>query len=196
VSWLQAAGFKLGSLGYCSVVAGEPTLQPRQVPRFLAIYLVDHHAGSAAGLDHARHLLSRSSGDAAGDVSRLVEEIVYDRVQLERLMQTLGVRPNPVKVALARAGAIVARLKPNGRVRSSPALSRLLEFETLLLGITGKQALWHALRQTPSVNGPGSLDFDELATRAADQAARVERLRLQVAGAALRNAPAHPQAST
>jgi hypothetical protein len=147
------------------------------VPRFLAIYLVDHHAGSAAGLDHARHLLSRSSGDAAGDVSRLVEEIVYDRVQLERLMQTLGVRPNPVKVALARAGAIVARLKPNGR-------------------ITGKQALWHALRQTPSVNGPGSLDFDELATRAADQAARVERLRLQVAGAALRNAPAHPQAST
>ena len=65
-------GFEPESLGYSPVVAGEQTLQPRRVPRFLAIYLVDHHAGSAAGLDHARHLLSRSSGDAAGDVSRLV----------------------------------------------------------------------------------------------------------------------------
>jgi hypothetical protein len=164
-------------------------LQPRRAPRLLAIYLADHHAGAAAGLDHARHLLSRNPGtDAAVDLSRLVDEIGSDREQLERLMLALGVRPNPVKIALARAGAVLARLKPNGGLASSPPLSRLIELETLLLGITGKQALWQALEETPAANSRAGLDFGALAARAADQAERVDRLRLQAARAALQDA--------
>lgn len=62
----------------------------------------------------------------------------------------------------------------------------MLEFETLALGITGKQAMWRALRQV-SDRYPelAAVDLDALAERAEDQRARLEELRLEVASRVL-----------
>ena len=39
----------------------------------------------------------------------------------------------------------LGRLKPNGQILGYSPLSRLVELETLALGITGKRSLWEAL---------------------------------------------------
>ena len=62
-----------------------------------------------------------------------------------------------------------------GALERSP-LSDLLELETLLVGITGKQALWHSLRASTSAS---SEDLDRLVERADSQKTIVEDARLR-----------------
>ena len=67
------------------------------------------------------------------------------------------------------------RLKPNGELFAPPALSRLIELETLSAGITGKAALWRSL-QTVSAGEPRlqAFEFGILAARALEQRDRVD----------------------
>ena len=58
-------------------------------------------------------------------------------------------------------------------------LSRVVELETLALGILGKPALWDGLTDVPSRAGVAGLDFASLAERARSQHAAVEGCRLQ-----------------
>jgi hypothetical protein len=70
-------------------------------------------------------------------------------------------------------------LKPNGQLRGYSPLSRVVEFELLLLGITGKLRLWHLLDEL--VSGDTSADFAALIARAEDQRGRVEGLQARAA---------------
>jgi len=140
----------------------------------LAIYLNDHLAGSTAGVELARRAASSNAGNEYGDVlSGLAREIEEDRAALERLMESLGVGRDRVKVAAAWLGEKAGRLKPNGHVLSYSPLSRLEEIEFLLLGVTGKLALWRALSE--------HVDLPELEARAESQRERLEALRLRAA---------------
>jgi hypothetical protein len=76
----------------------------------------------------------------------------------------------------------LGRLKLNGRLTGYSPLSRLLELETLHLGITGKRELWRALERALGNDVPG-FEFEELARRAERQAAEVEEHRLAAASA-------------
>jgi NADH dehydrogenase/NADH:ubiquinone oxidoreductase subunit G len=69
----------------------------------------------------------------------------------------------------------LGRLKLNGRLRGYSPLSRLLELEGLLIGITGKIALWKTLEALDDVKGL-EIDFEQLAARAAEQRSAVEDL--------------------
>ena len=83
-----------------------------------------------------------------------------------------------MKDGLARIAERLGRLKLNGRLTSRSPLSDLLELETLVVGITGKQALWVSLREIPSIN---TEELDELHARAEDQRRIVETARVEAA---------------
>lgn len=108
-------------------------------------------------------------------------EIEADRATLERVMAELDVKRNPVKPIGAWLGEKLGRLKLNGSLWGYSPLSRLVELELLLIGITGKTRMWRVLEQAFGESVPG-VDFGELAVRAADQRRRVEELHL-LAGA-------------
>ena len=154
--------------------------------KLLAIYLMDHHAGSVAGAALARRAARHNSGLAGGaalhDVARQIDE---DRHTLEHVMRTLDVRPSPIKVALARAAEAAGRLKLNGRFVSRSPLSAVVELEALSLGILGKRKLWQALERTTAVAAAGQVDFAALAERAHDQHRVVEATRREAARTAL-----------
>jgi hypothetical protein len=154
-------------------------------PRLLAIYLKDHHAGAVAGASLAHRAAGANEGTPYGDeLERVAAEIEEDKETLERLMAALEVQPDQLKDKAAWAGEKLGRLKPNARWRDYSPLSRLLELEGLMLGVTGKLGLWRALRGQlgESVHG---IDLVELEARAAAQRDRLEELRLRAAAEAL-----------
>ncbi|MEP6811697.1 MAG: hypothetical protein ABI990_01775 [Actinomycetota bacterium] len=99
-------------------------------------------------------------------------------------MGLLGVRANPVKEALARAAELLARLKANRRLVSRSPLSRLIELETLSLGIRGKRALWLSLRTAPR-SELADVDLEGLIASANAQYDQIEDLRVRAAGETL-----------
>ena len=169
-------------------VRARPLGKERRIDRrLLAIYLNDHFAGSALGLDLARRSLKNNRGTPLGAfLERLVREIADDRQTLSRVMDALGVRRSPIKPVLARAFERIGRLKLNGRLTSYSPLSRVLELEGLVMGVTGKRALWRALRELDAELPPlGGFDLDALERRADAELAELERHRLDAARLAL-----------
>lgn len=150
-------------------------LSPREVVMsLLAIYLRDHHAAAVAGTRLARRVANVAPRDASGELSKVAKEIAEDLATLERFMGRLGTRPDRVKDAIARAGERLGRLKLNGRLRTRSPLSDVVELETLVVGIAGKEALWSSLRSATSLP---SEELDHLIDRAEGQKRIVERAR-------------------
>ena len=150
--------------------------------RLLEIYVTDHLAASTAGVELARRTARANPG-----LDGIRADIEEDRETLRRIVARLGFSESRPKEALAWAGEKLGRLKLNGRlVRYSP-LSRVLELETLAVGIAGKQALWETLERVPGIDerldGAG-VDLDRLVERAQRQRDEVERARLAAVAAA------------
>jgi hypothetical protein len=154
--------------------------------RLLAIYLNDHLAGAALGVELARRLRSSNGGDPemGEPLAEICVEVESDRETLIRLMERLGIARKAVKPALARVAERLGRLKLNGQLRGYSPLSRVLELEILASGIGGKVQLWNVLEQRfgDSLDG---FDFHALAERADHQGLRVEDLHLSAAERAL-----------
>jgi hypothetical protein len=144
----------------------------------LSVYLQDHMAGALAGAELARRAAQNNDGDAFGrELSEICDEIEEDRGALSEVMSRLGVRPNPVKQGAAWVGEKVGRLKPNGRLMSYSPLSRLIEIEGLVIGVSGKLELWRSLSAAtssdPELRG---IDLKALVKRAEGQRRRLEKL--------------------
>jgi hypothetical protein len=154
--------------------------------RLLAIYLNDHLAGAALGVELARRLRSSNRGDAefGEPLARICGEIEEDRETLIRLMERLDVDRKPFKPALAVVGERVGRLKLNGKLRGYSPLSRVLELEVLASLIGGKMQLWNGLEQSFGERLDG-FDFHALAERADRQGQQVEDLHLAATKRAL-----------
>ena len=151
--------------------------------KLLRVYLQDHHAASAAGVNLARRLArENASTPFANELTQLADEIADDREKLGAVLRALGVEPSRVKIGLARAAERASRLKLNGRLLSYSPLSRVIELETLGSGILAKRGLWNALK-TAGAHTAG-LNLDELLDRANGQLAVVERLRDRAAAIA------------
>jgi hypothetical protein len=159
--------------------------------RYLAIYINDHLAGAALGVELARRLRSSNSGDAefGAPLARICGEIEEDRETLIRLADRLGIKRDQVKPALAKLAERLGRLKPNGHLRTYSPLSRVLELELLASGIGGKMQLWNALEESFGDSLEG-FDFHVLAERADRQGQVVEDLHL---AAVKRTLPAKPR---
>ena len=145
----------------------------------LKTYLQDHHAGATGGLELARRSAGANSDNEYGaELEAIAEEIAEDREALERAMELLEVKPSTIKDAAGWTAEKFGRLKPNNSVLGYSPLSRVVELEGLVLGVTGKLALWEALR-TVVGDRLEDIDFGVLADRALDQRARLKALRLR-----------------
>jgi hypothetical protein len=156
--------------------------------RLLAIYLNDHLAGATLGVELTLRAARENTGSELGVFLKevLLPEIREDRQTLERLMGRLGIARSRPKVAAAWTAEKVGRLKLNGELTRYSPLSRLLELESLAVGIEGKRALWLALEATADNGEPAeSIDFRALAERAESQRQRLETHRLAAASDAL-----------
>ncbi len=147
----------------------------------LGIYLNDHLAGSVTGLDHFRRAAGHHEGSQTGaDLVRIGREVAEDRDALLSTMRRLGVRKARYKSIGAVLLGQVSRLKHNGTVFGRSQLDPLIELETLLLGVSGKAALWRLL-QAHSSHEP-RLDPAEM-TRRVERSERhiteLERLRVR-----------------
>lgn len=150
----------------------------------IAIYLNDHLAGSVVGVELARRSRASNEGtDLGRTLAELCAEIEADQGTLRELMNRLGVAPSRVKPHAAWVGEKIGRLKPNGRLRGYSPLSRVLELESLCVGIAGKRQLWSAMGRTFGSGLPG-FDFDALLARADAQHRRLEAARLDAVATA------------
>jgi len=147
----------------------------------LAIYLNDHYAGSVVGVELARRARGSNRGTPLGDfLDRLVREIEEDREELVRVMDRVGAERHPLKSRLAWLSEKLGRLKPNGRLVGYSPLSRLVELESLSLGLEGKAALWLALARRED-GRLTEIDFGALAARARRQREELEPFRIEAA---------------
>lgn len=137
----------------------------------LAIYLDDHRAGAAAGRSLSRRMARENSDTGwAGKLARLAEDIEADDRTLGELRRVLGVRGGLAKRALARIAAGAARLKLNRRLIGYSPLSRVLEAEAMMAGVTAKKCLWAAMRSRGyRLDDTAQFDFESLENRARDQ---------------------------
>ena len=178
--------FRVATAGYDHLVAAA-----------LHIYLQDHFAGAALGLPLAQRCQRNNEGsELAESLAKLTAEIVEDRRTLHEIMRDVGADSSRTKVAAGWALEKVRRLKPNGKLFEYTPLARLLELESLVIGISGKKALWRALENVASQDQRlARHDFPALAERAEDQLSRVEVLRLDAARIAFLHArPTEPRA--
>ena len=151
--------------------------------KYLRIYMQDHLAGSTAGLELARRTRGANEGTEYGPpLAKLADEIEADRRQLQGMMEDLGFGGDTIKVVAAWALEKVGRLKLNGELTSYSPLSRVVELEGLVTGITGKRALWVSLLElAPSEPRLDAPRLGRLRARADEQRATVEALREKAA---------------
>ncbi|HEY9564075.1 MAG TPA: hypothetical protein VIR30_09920 [Nocardioides sp.] len=145
--------------------------------------LQHHWAGASAGV-HFFERVAGTHGDprVAEEIGRLAAEVREDRESLRNIMLSVGANPSMVATVGARAGELVARLKPNGRIVRRSPLTDVLELEALRTAVNGKQSGWELLRAV--ADHDGRLDpkhLDELLRRGKSQLSRLAELHLGVA---------------
>jgi hypothetical protein len=151
----------------------------------LVVYLNDHLAGSAAGVELASKLRDNNQGTELGkEMVALHHDISEDRDSLEELMRHLDLERHPVKEAAGWVLEKLSRLRLSPAVTGSTELTRLLETEALSLGIEGKLSMWLALREAAAADPRlAAADYDRLIERARGQRRALEPHRLAAAAA-------------
>jgi hypothetical protein len=149
----------------------------------LPIYLNDHLAGSVGALELLDRLIKTYRGkDLERFFKDLRDEVNADQDALQGLIEKLGHQESVVR----KAGAWVAEKVSLAKIRLSDSekgqMGLLHALEVLVLGITGKRGLWTALAAAAdTVPRLEEMDYARLEKRAAEQCARVEAKRLEVA---------------
>ena len=147
----------------------------------LGRYLADHLAGSVHAIESLKNLRDAYSDEALGRFAgELLAEIEADQDVLIDLTRRAGDGPSHFKEVAAWVGEKASRMKLR---HSEPSgLGTFETIEHLELGIQGKWGLWRALGKVAA--GHPALrdtDFELLAHRAADQYARLEWQRIEMA---------------
>lgn len=145
----------------------------------LSTYLNDHLGGASAGVEMARKLHDEIQGEPEAEVlGRLPEEIEEDLQTLRDLIDAVGAANHPLKQAAGWVAEKAHRLGIAEPRTGSPHLSRMLQAETLALGVEGKRCLWLALSEVASAHSQlAAVDLQRLLDRAADQRQRLEVVR-------------------
>ena len=112
----------------------------------LPIYLNDHLAGATAGCELARRAAGANKGTELGDfLERFAAQTEAHRAQLQEVMARLDVGRDQLKVGSAWLAEKAGRLKLNGRLLEYSPLSRVLELESLIIAVQGRESLWRTL---------------------------------------------------
>ncbi len=154
--------------------------------KLLGIYLNDHLAGSAAGLELARRAARENRGTPLGDfLATLATELQEDRAMLQQVQRALNIPRDHLKQGTAWVMERLSRLKLNGRLLRSSPLSRMMELEGLFLGSQGRRLLWRLLKRLARTDRRlGGFDFEVLIARTEMHLRGLERWRLLAADTA------------
>lgn len=155
--------------------------------KLLGTYLNDHLAGATAGVELAEKLSSEYASTTHGSfLSELARDIKQDHVTLEGVIDRLGIEKDPIKDTAGWVMEKISRIKLSDTLTGDADLKRLLEFETLSIGIEGKRMMWRALKEVSDDYAElAAADLDGLAKRAESQRTTLEEHRLQVVKGAL-----------
>lgn len=147
----------------------------------IAVYLGDHRAGAAAGVEIVRRMRARNRGTGFGaELAALHADILDDRDSLEEIADRLDMPSARTKATLGTLGAKLGVLKPSGRLKQYSPVSRVLEFEALLMAVQAKRELWDVLRfAADGAVDPGELE--RLVARADSQLDTLRRLHREAA---------------
>ena len=154
-------------------------------------YLNDHLAGSAAAVELVERIKANNEGTPlAAYLEGLGREIEADRDTLGEVMERLGVVRSKPKQVVGKVMETLSRMRLNERVTGGPEITRLMELETLSLGIEGKVALWRSLNHVAD-SRPELAEFDvaSLIVQAVGQRSGLEPYRLEAAAGALGPSP-------
>ena len=153
----------------------------------LRIYLNDHSAGSLTGYELAKRCFNNNEGTELGEFLRtFLGELEEERSELHRVMDALGMPRDKLKDGLGWMAEKAGRLKLNGQLTGYSPLSRLLELEGLVIGVTGKRGLWRSLKELATSDPRLEIvDLDRLEKQAQAQLEELEVRRLEAARAAL-----------
>lgn len=154
-------------------------------------YLNDHMAASAAAVELVERIVANNEGTPlAAHLEGLGQEIEADRATLADVIERFGVTPSKPKQVAGRVLETLSRFRLNERVTGSADVSRLMELETLSLGIEGKAELWRSLQQVEAMRPElAGVDLAALVLRATAQRRALEPFRLQAAADALAPPP-------
>jgi hypothetical protein len=159
--------------------------------KLLGIYLNDHLAGSIVGGELAKRAASQNQGSELGEfLGRLVREIEEERSVLVELLEHFGEPKNRFKPPLAWVGEKAGRLKLNGQLTGYSPLSRVVELEGLMLGVTGKLGMWRVLASLDA--NLERFGIDRLITQAEAQRDALDRYRLDATRLAFEDAGSRP----
>jgi hypothetical protein len=149
----------------------------------LTTYLKDHHAGSVAALELVDHLIETFEGRSLEQFFRnLRKEIDVDQGSLQELIKKVGAKESAVRKAGAWLVEKFARMKVRVNDSGKDQMGLLDALEALLIGITGKEALWSALEAaSKNVASLRGLDYARLRQRAREQCDLVDTKRLECA---------------
>lgn len=151
--------------------------------QLLRIYLNDHLAGSVGGLALAQRCKSSNEGTPLAEfLGDLISAIEVERAFVEQLLGDIGGTPSIAKQGAVWALEKLGRLKLNGKIAGYSDLSRLVELETLTMGVTGKLSLMRSLQaiepQIPAFKGRG---FEQLIKRSEDAIETLKRFSKEAA---------------
>ena len=148
-------------------------------PAELATYLNDHLAGAEGGRRLAARLARTVSEP---ELKGIADEIERDHGTLQRIMADLDITPSRVKQAAGVAAEAVSRVKLRLGSAGAHDVEQLLGLEAMAVGVAGKLRLWRSLQLLAPADGRLDVeDLRALASRAEDQLAILERVRLRVA---------------
>jgi hypothetical protein len=150
---------------------------------YLETYLQDHRAGAAMGSDLAHRLAEENIGTPYEDfLVGLAQQIDGDVEMLEQVMDRFGISKPALKIAGAKVGEKLGRLKPNEQLSGYSPLSRVLELEGLRGGVQAKQGLWDSLAELAKHDD--RLDPEQMAELQAKAQKQLDGLREQSSRAA------------
>ena len=134
-------------------------------------YLNDHRAGATAGTALARRIWRSNRRTKWGPIiQEVAEAIEQDLVVLDEIRAAAGVSGGHLKRAAALLTERAGRLKLNDHLLTYSPLSRVLELETLMSAVRGKQSLWVTLRSASPTHPEWSgFDFRALEKRGGEQ---------------------------
>ncbi|MDP9227802.1 MAG: hypothetical protein M3M99_01970 [Actinomycetota bacterium] len=146
------------------------------VDRELATYLKDHLAGSSGGVSLAKQMVDTARDREAEEMSRLADDIQADQETLLTIMNRLEVPPSRIKMTGAWIGEKLGR----GKLRASKPGGRVLQYESMIMGVTGKLGLWRTLDELAGKEPKlEEQELERLIGRAEDQRSRLENLHEQ-----------------
>lgn len=125
----------------------------------LAVYLSDHAAIAAGGVELARRAGAGNGGTRFGTYAHaLAAELAEHDAALRVAMQAHGIHPSRLKNASAWIGEKAGRLKLNGRLVSKSPLSPVTEAEGLMAVLGAHLLVWEALADLPRDVPPPGVD--------------------------------------